>query len=104
MSTLAAGRTRSYGGGGLAVARIIRLIAGIVAAIIVLGILLVVLEAKPSNDIVGAITDAARWLAGPFRGIFSFDSHKLEVAVNWGLAAAIYYAVAHLISRFAARA
>jgi hypothetical protein len=103
MSTLAAGRTRSYGGGGLVVARVIRIIAGLVAAIIVLGILLVVLEAKPSNDIVGAITDAERWLVGPFRGIFSFDSHKLEVAVNWGLAAAIYYAVGALIARFAAR-
>ena len=103
MSTLAAGRTRSYGGGGLAVARILRLIAGVVAAIIVLGILLVVLEAKPANDIVAAITDAAKWLAGPFRGIFAFDSHKLEVAVNWGLAAVVYYAIAHLIARFAAR-
>jgi hypothetical protein len=103
MSTLAAGRSRSYGGGGLAIARILKLIAGVVAAIIVVGILLVLLEAKPANDIVAAITDAARWLAGPFRGIFSFDSHKLEVAVNWGLAAAIYYAVAALIARFAAR-
>jgi hypothetical protein len=37
------------------------------------------------------------------RGIFSFDGHKLEVAVNWGLAAAIYYAIATLIARFAAR-
>jgi uncharacterized membrane protein len=44
MSTLAAGRSRSYGGGGLAVARVVRIIAGIVAAIIVLGILLVVLS------------------------------------------------------------
>jgi hypothetical protein len=103
MSTLAAGRTRSYGGGGLAIARAIRMIAGLVAAIIVLGILLVVLDAKPSNDIVSAITDAARWLAGPFKGIFSLDSHKAEVAVNWGLAAAIYFAVGALIARFAAR-
>ena len=102
MSTLAAGRTRSYGG-GLAIARVVRVIAGLVAAIIVIGIVLVVLDANAKNDIVNALLDAGRWLAGPFRGIFSFDSHKLEVAVNWGLAAAIYYAVAALISRFAAR-
>ena len=84
-------------------ARVIRLIAALVAGIIVVGIVLVVLDAKPSNDIVNALTDAARWLAGPFRGIFGFKDHKLEVAVNWGLAAVIYYGVAHLIARFAAR-
>jgi hypothetical protein len=103
MSTIAAGRTRSHGHGGLAIARIVRMIAGLVAAIIVIGILLVVLEANPANDVVNALLDAAKWLAGPFRGIFSFADHKLEVAVNWGLAAAIYLAVAALIARVAAR-
>jgi hypothetical protein len=103
MSTIAAGRTRSHSNGGLAIARIVRMVAGLVAGLIVLGIVLVVLEANAGNDIVGALLDAARWLAGPFRGIFSFDSHKLEVAVNWGLAAAIYYAIGLLIARLAAR-
>lgn len=107
MSTLAAGRSRTRfggGGGGLVIARIVRLIAGLVAAIIVIGILLVVLGAKPSNEIVKGIEDAARWLVGPFKGIFRLGSHKGTVALNWGLAAAIYYAIGHLISRFAARA
>ena len=85
-------------------ARIIRMIAGLVAAIIVIGILLVVLDANASNAIVGAIEDAARWLAGPFKGIFHLDSHKGTVALNWGLAAVVYYAIGHLIARFAARA
>jgi hypothetical protein len=101
MSTIAAGRSGSTAGYGIA--RAVRMIAGLVAAIIVVGILLVVLEANTSNDVVNALVDAAKWLAGPFRGIFSFSDHKLEVAVNWGLAAAIYLAVAMLIARLAAR-
>jgi hypothetical protein len=100
MSTIAAGRT---GNTGLAVARAVRMIAGLVAAIIVIGILLVVLDANTGNSIVNALVDAAKWLAGPFRGIFSFHGHKLEVAVNWGLAGAIYLAVAALIARLVAR-
>lgn len=102
MSTITAGRsTRSTA--GLAIARAVRLIAGLVAGLVVVGILLVVLEANAGNDIVNALLDAARWLAGPFKGIFSFDSHKLDVAVNWGLAAAIYLAIGALIARLAAR-
>lgn len=104
MSTMAAGRTRSAGhGGGLALARIIRMITGLVVALIVIGILLVVLEAKASNDIVGALLDAARWLVGPFKGIFDAGGHKLDVAVNWGLAALVYGAIGSLIARLLAR-
>jgi hypothetical protein len=103
MSTLAAGRSTTGPGPGFAVARAVRLIAGLVTAVIVVGILLVVLGAKPSNEIVKALTDAARWLAGPFKGIFDVGGHKADVAVNWGLAAVIYYAIGHLIARFARR-
>ncbi len=64
-------------------ARVVRLIVGIVVLIIVAGIVLVLLQANPANTIVSDVHDAARWLAGPFDGIFSFDNAKVALAVNW---------------------
>ena len=84
-------------------ARLVMLVAGIVVAVIVAGILLVVLEANPDNAIVEALTDAARWLAGPFREMFDLDNEKTQVAVNWGIAAVVYYAVATLVARLLTR-
>jgi len=80
------------------VARLVRLAAGIVAAIIVAGILLVVLNANPSNDIVSAIDDVARALAGPFDGMFTLNSADATIAVNWGIAAVAYLIVGALVA------
>ena len=99
-------RQRQYGYGlpaRAALARLVTLVAAVVAAIIVIGILLVVLGANQSNTLVEAGTDAARWLAGPFRDLFTFDSHKTTIAVNWGIAAVVYLAVGRLIARLLAR-
>jgi len=97
------GANRAARRGAWGIARIINLIAGLVAAVIVIGILLVVLEANTGNDIVKALLDAAKFLAGPFKDIFNLDDRKLEVAVNWGLAALVYVAVARLITRLLVR-
>jgi hypothetical protein len=83
-------------------ARLIRLAAGIVAAIIAAGILLIVLEANPSNDIVSAVDDAARALVGPFDGMFELDDPKAAVAVNWGIAAIVYLIIGALVARLIA--
>lgn len=103
--TISGGRTapRRGAAGRFALARAVHLIAGVVALIIVAGILLVVLEANTSNSIVQAIHDAGSWLAGPFKGLFSLSDHKAKVAVNWGLAAVVWYAVGHLIARMLSR-
>jgi hypothetical protein len=87
----------------LSLARIIRFAAGLVAAVIVLGILLFVLGANQSNTIVEAVMDAGRWLTTPFHDLFSIDNRKTKLAVNWGIAAAVYYLVASLIARVLAR-
>jgi hypothetical protein len=100
-------RGRSGGGGfarGSAVAlgglaRVVRLIVGIVVLIIVAGIVLVLLKANPTNAIVSDVHDAARWLAGPFDGIFSFRNARVALAVDWGLAAVVYLIVGGLIAR-----
>jgi hypothetical protein len=80
-------------------ARVVHLIVGIIVLIIVAGIVLVLLKANATNTIVSDVHDAARWLAGPFDGIFSFHSARVALAVNWGLAAVVYAVVGGLIAR-----
>jgi hypothetical protein len=72
--------------------------ASVVALVLVVGILLVVLEANRSNELVQFVRDAASTLAGPFDGLFTLDSNKAEKAVNWGLAAVVWLALGRLVS------
>jgi hypothetical protein len=83
-------------------ANIVRTAAALAVAILVIAILLVVLGAKPSNDIVNAFHDAGSWLAGPFKGLFSLSDHKVGVAVNWGIAAIVYGIVGGMLARLLA--
>ena len=73
------------------------------AAIIVVGILLVVLKANKSNEVVKDVLDAARFLVGPFKNIFSLHSQKATTAVNWGIAAVVYLFAGSLIARLLRR-
>jgi hypothetical protein len=82
----------------MAVARLIRTLAWIVVAIIVAAILLRVFGANPHNTVVSDIHDAGAWLVTPFKNIFSLNSAKATMAVNWGLAAIVYLAVAHILA------
>ena len=81
----------------------VRLVGAGVALILVAGIVLVVLGANQSNELVQAIHDAAKFLAGPFDNLFDLKRHKVEVAVNWGVAAVVWYALAKLLARLVAR-
>jgi hypothetical protein len=96
-----AGRAARRGAWGLA--RVITTIAALVAGVIVLGIVLVVLEANRSNGLVELILDVARFLVGPFKDMFDLDDRKVEVAVNWGIAAAVYLIVASVIAKLLRR-
>ena len=85
---------------GLAlVARVIVIITSIVFLIIALGILLIVLDANSGNVIVQAVTSAARFLVGPFDGLFTFSDQQLETAINWGIAAFVWLIVGALLAR-----
>jgi hypothetical protein len=86
------------------IAQLIRLIGWILAAVIVLGILFIVLDANPDNSIVSAVHDTARWLVGPFDGMFKPHDHKLAIAINWGIAALVYVIVGSLIASLVGRA
>jgi hypothetical protein len=83
-------------------ARAIAMVAAVVALILVLGIALVLLKANQSNQLVAAVNDAATWLAGPFDGLFNLSKHRTEIAVNWGIAAVVWFALGRLLARIVA--
>ena len=110
--TAAAGPTRAAGSGraGVAaggaavfVARVIEIAVSVVALIIAAGILLFVLGAHSSNDVVRWVHDAARTLVGPFDGMFTVGGLKATLAVNWGIALVVYLVVGRFIARAIAR-
>ena len=84
-------------------ARIVSLVTSVVVGLLVIGIVLVLLEANRSNEIVNALLDAGKFLAGPFDNIFKLDGHKANIAVNWGLAAAVYAVVGGFVARLLRR-
>jgi hypothetical protein len=84
-------------------ARAVTLLAGAIALVLVAGIVLVALEANRSNEIVQAVRDAAAFLAGPFDDLFKLDSNKAEKAVNWGIAAVVWFMLGRLIARLLLR-
>jgi ABC-type dipeptide/oligopeptide/nickel transport system permease component len=88
----------------VALARLVRMIAGLVVLVIVVGILLRVLGANPANSIVSDIHDAGRALVGPFKNMFTLKNPKSELAVNWGLAAVVYLIVGGLVAGLITRA
>jgi hypothetical protein len=104
MATIRANRYAGSAAARASVARAIVLIGTVVALILVAGILLVVLGANASNGLVKAIYDAGKFLAGPFAGLFKPSDAKLKIAVNWGLAAVVWYALARVIARVLVRA
>jgi hypothetical protein len=96
-----AGRTARRGLWG--VARIVTLVTAAVVGLLLVGILLVVLEANKSNEVVKWVLDAARFLAGPLDDVFKLHNHKVAVGVNWGLAALVYLVIGGLIARLLRR-
>jgi multisubunit Na+/H+ antiporter MnhG subunit len=75
----------------------------VAVGIIVIGILLHVLNANFSNGLVSAINDAAKWLVQPFHDAFHMRKPKTTIAVNWGLAAAVYLIAGSFIARMLSR-
>lgn len=75
------------------------LAAGIAAAaILVLGILLTLGGANPSNTLVHTTLRSGGWLATPFHDLFLRPDPKHQLYLNWGIAAGVYYALARALS------
>jgi hypothetical protein len=87
----------------MAFARPIRTAAGLVAAVIVIGIILRLVSVNPHNVVVSDIHDAGQWLVGPFHSVFSVTDAKLNLALNWGLAALVYLILGALLAGLLAR-
>jgi hypothetical protein len=87
----------------LAIARLVRTLAGLIALLIVVAIVLFLVGANPANAIVRDIHDAAAWFVGPFKNLFSIHNAKLAMVVNWGLAALVYVVVGGFIASLIAR-
>jgi hypothetical protein len=90
---------RGVGGGFFLAARLVMLVTWILVAIIVVAILLKVLDANASNAIVKDVHDLGKTLVGPFKNLFTIKNAKVEMAVNWGLAALVYLIVGSIIAR-----
>ena len=84
-------------------ASVITLIAGIIAGILVLGIILVLVKANQNNDIVDFFLDIGRFFARPFEDLFPQDDAREDIIVNWGIAAVAYLVVGALIARLVRR-
>ena len=82
---------------------VIQTIAGVIAGIIILGIVLVLIKANPNNQIVDFILDVGRFLTTPFHNLFPQDNPRQDILVNWGIAAIVYLIVGALIARLARR-
>jgi hypothetical protein len=88
----------------LFLARMVKLAATLVAGVIVLGIVLHVLGANASNAAVSLVYDVCRPLVAPFKDLFNLSNPKVQIAVDWGIAAAVYALVGALIARVLAMA
>ncbi len=95
-----AGGAAAAGAAGILglLATLVDIITGVVAVIILLGIIFVLLKATRTNAIVMPIHDAAKFLVGPFDGIFKPKSPKLAIAVNWGIALVVYVIIGRFIA------
>jgi hypothetical protein len=88
---------------GVGIARIVSLAVTVVVGLIVVGIVLILLEANRTNAIVDWLVDAGEFVTNPFENFFQPDGYKTEIVVNWGLAAVVYAIVGGLIVRLLRR-
>ena len=87
--------------------RVAYVLGAVLAAFVVLGALLLILDANRDNLIVSFFTDIGEFLAAPFDNMFTLDSRDGRIALNWGIGAFVYFilgvAVAGLIGRLTKR-
>ncbi|GAA3102849.1 MULTISPECIES: hypothetical protein [Streptomyces] len=83
---------------GSTAARVVVIVADVMAIILGLWILMYLLDANRANDLVQFIHDVARWLAGWSHDLFTFDEAWARVVCGYGLAALVYVFVGHAIA------
>jgi len=73
-------------------------VAGAIAIILVLHIILVLIGTNPSNSIVSWDATWAGHLAAWFKGLFTTSSAKWNTVLDYGLAAVAYLVVGRLVT------
>ncbi|MFE7399452.1 hypothetical protein [Streptomyces sp. NPDC057557] len=79
-------------------ARVIAVVADLMAFVIGLWILMYLLEANRGNDLVNVVQHTARRLAGWSYDLFTFDEAWARVVSGYGLAAVVYLFVGHAVA------
>jgi hypothetical protein len=100
-----AGSQFRAGAGGIAsiLAKIVMVIAGIAAAILVLHIVFTMFKGNGNNTIVSDVKDYANNLAGPFKDLFSFKNPKTNTLINYGIAAMVWVGLGRLVASLLTR-
>lgn len=74
-------------------------VAGLIAGVIVLAIILVLLGANERNMIINTIVEVGRFFSTPFHDMFPQPTLERELLVNWGIAAVVYAIIGAVIAR-----
>lgn len=90
----------NYGSGA---ARVITGVGAVFALVEVVYILLILFNANPANGFVRFIQSIAEPLALFFPGLFNLVNDKLEIILNYGLAAVFWLVVTGFIARLVDR-
>jgi len=88
---------------GSMASRVISVIFGIIALILILHIIFVWIGADPNNGVVRPLSDLAGTLAWGFKNLFSNANIKLQTFLNYGLAAVVYLGVGAVLHRLLRR-
>jgi hypothetical protein len=91
--------SRSYGHYGHGAARIITGVGAIFALFEAVYILLILFNANPANGFFRFVQSVAEPLALFFPGLFNLVNDKLEIILNYGLAAVFWLVVTGFIAR-----
>ena len=94
----------TVGSGVLGLARLIGILAGLIAVLICLAIVLFDAGANPGNSIVKGVHEGANFFAGAFTGMIAFSGHpKRAISVDWGIAAVVYLILGAALASVVAR-
>ncbi|MEW2356311.1 hypothetical protein [Spirillospora sp. NPDC029432] len=81
-----------------ALAAIVSVITTLVVAVLAVHIVFVAFEANTGNDLVSTTAEWAANLAWQFEDVFKPADPKVEVAVNYGLAALVYLIAGRIVT------
>ncbi len=85
-------------------ARVIVIIAGVIAAILALHIVFVLVGANSGNAIVSWVASAADTLAWIFKDLFTPSNQDVRTLLNYGIPALVYLALGNMAARVVRRA